>query len=445
MRPGQHGYILGFVCAVSGLFYSPGSGAAQFEPSIGAGVEYTDNAQKRSSGSKDVITAGYVGARLSENEARLNYLLDANFNDVNYIKDSFDDQQYYNFSGSANWEMVRDRFDWFASNYFQQRPILSINNSNPNNIQDSNVFNFGANIYFPFSARQTFTVIPAYSQYYYAELPTDNKQVGVNAIWDYQWRRRISIGLSFSTRKIDYTEENIFGVAPADTSFANLSFLISGIQRRSSYSINLGSTRVKREGGREGGGFAGSLNWLTDLTSRSEFNLLLSTDITDSSSVAASAINNPINGSPDDVQIATDVIRNSIFSAAYLRNDASLHTRLWWEFRKVKYSDSPLDRTVRTFGVRVDYPVTQLLTSGLDAIYSRTRQLDTERLDDRYTLNGSMRYQLSRKLFTAMDVSYRKKDSNDLPGLQSFDEFAVFVRLVYGPGGLQRPTSIVGF
>ena len=445
MYSGQRHCFLTCLACATALLYPVIGKALLFEPSIGGGVEYTDNSQQSPEGQTDVIAATFLGARLAENEGRLNYGIDANLNKHNYTKGSFDNQRYFNLTGNANWLMFRDRIDWFVSNYFQQSPIRSIDNTTPNNLQNSNIFNIGANVRFPVSARQNFLIVPAYSQYYYEALTTDNKQLALNATWNYQWRRRTAIGLSFNNRKIDYTETDRFGRSPAGTVFTNVAFLINGVQRRSTYSINLGKTNVKREGGREGGGFTGSLNWLADMTSRSRFNMFVSTNLTDTSSVTLTGINDPITGNPTDVQIAVDVIRNTAFNAAYLRTDASLQTRLWWEFREIKYSDSPLNREIRTLGAQLNYPVTQHLSSGLDATYSRTRQLDTGRLDDRYYLNGHLRYRLSRKLYTAMDLTYRENDSNDLLELQSFNEFAVFVRLVYGPGDLRRPTRTRGY
>lgn len=437
-----------FCCFVSALvcLACPAIGSAVlFEPSIGGGVEYTDNAKLEPVGVTDVIAVGYLGARLQDDEGRLLYDLDANLNEQNFTKDSYEDRRYYNLFGNANWAMVRDRVNWFVSNRFQQLPVRAIDASTPDNIQDSNIFNFGVDFLFPMSARQSFSITPVYSQYYYEVLSTDNKQLALNAAWSYQLYRRAGIGLNLSARKIDYTETDFLGRKPAGTTFTGVSMLINGVQRRSTYTLNLGYTNVKREGDIEGGGFSGSLNWLADLSSRSQFNLLLSTEITDTSTVSRIAVDNPITGDPNDVQIAADVIRNSVFNAAYLRDDASLQSRLWWEYREMNYSDSPLDRNIRTFGLQMNYPLTQLLNSGLDAYYSRTRQLVTGRVDDRYFLNANVRYRLARKLYTAMDISYRKKESNDLPGLESFDETAVFVRLVYGPGDIPRPTLIGGF
>ncbi len=196
--------------------------------------------------------------------------------------------------------------------------------------------------------------------------------------------RLTSVGLNLSARKINYTEKNLLGQSIEDTTFTNWRFVFNGQRLRSSFSANLGSTNVKRDNGDETTGFSGYLNWLADLSSRSKFETLVSTDLTDTSSVAYSLADDPANGS-EDVQITADVIRNSIINLAYLREDASLSTRIWARYHKVKYSDNPLDRIIRTFGVQLSYPVTPLLSSGAYVNYNRTKQLDTDRLDESYT------------------------------------------------------------
>ena len=442
MSPGQQRLFSCFVCAVVSMLYSASGNALLFEPVIGGGVEYTDNVRKRPEPESDVVVASYLGARLTENDGPLSYAVSANLNKHNYTRGSYNNQRYFNLAGNGNWEIVKDHLDAFAADYFQQRQVRSINAATPTNLQDSNIFTTGLNLRLPLSERHNFSLTPTYSQYYYEVLTVDNRQVSLSGRWDYQMYRRASIGLGLSTRNIDYIESDISGNRPAGTTFTNITFTINGVQRLFTYSLNLGKTAVKREGGRKGSGFAGSLIAFFDLTSRSNLDILMTTDITDTSRAILASVSDPINGNPDDVQIATDVVRNSSFNVAYLRDDASLRTRIWWNYRELKYSDSPLDRTIRTVGAQMNYPLTRLLSSGVNVSYSRTRELDVNRLDDRYLVNGNLRYQLSRKLYTAVDLSYQEKESTF--ALQNYDEVSLFVRLVYGPGDLQRPSLAGG-
>lgn len=424
--------VLAGLCLVSRASF-----AVQFEPGVGFGLEYTDNARLTAEDQlEDLIAAAYVGASVSENEGSLKYDATAAFNKNVYTKDSYEDQRYFNLALNAEWEMVKNRVNWFLRNYFSQRPIISLDSNTPDNLQNTNVFTFGANLIQPISARQNFSLVPMFSQYYYETLITDNKQLSLAATWNYQMSRLTNVGLNLSTRTVDYTEQSI-----EDTRFTNASITFSGQRQRSTFSLNLGSTDVRRDNGDETGGFAGYFNWLADLSSRSKFTTNASTDLTDTSSASSSGVNIP--GDGNDVQITTDVVRNSLFNLAYIRDDASLNTRIWVRYNKLTYSDNPLDREIRTLGVNANYPVTQLLSSGAYINFNRTRQIDSGRLDKRYTIGGNLRYNFSRKLHGLFDLKYREKESTAVG--QSYDEFSVFVSLAYGFGDVKRPTRAGGF
>jgi len=439
----QHKYLL-YVIFAELLFCGEAFATVEFEPGIGVGVEYTDNAAlTRESQVNDLMTTGYVGARVSENEGALRYDAVAAFNNHNYTKDTFSDQRYFNLGASADWEMVRNRFNWLLSDYFYQRPIISNNSNTPDNLEDSNVFTVGADINFPISSRQSFNLSPIFNQYYYEVLFTDNKQYSLSGNWNYQLSRLTNVGLNFSVRKINYTEKNFSGQSIEGVTFTNMAIAFSGQRLRSVFTGNLGATNVRRDNAQETTGFAGLLNWLTDLSSRSKFEILISTDITDTSSVAANVADSPAGGSGNNVQITADVVRNSGINLTYSREDSALDTRISARYHKLKYSESPFDSIVRGLDLQTAYPVTQLLSNGVYINYYRDRRLDTERLDKRFIVGTNLRYDFSRKLQGLFDLKYRKKESTYAP--ENYDEFSVFVSLVYGFGEVSRPTRVAGF
>jgi hypothetical protein len=170
---------------------------------------------------------------------------------------------------------------------------------------------------------------------------------------------------------------------------------------------------------------------------------LLSTDLTDTNTAAFSQATNPVDGSNDDIQVTSDVIRNSVASATYSREDTSFSTRISARYNKVNYSSSPLDRIIQNYDLVLSHPVTALLSSGFYASYNYTKQLDTNVQNDRYTVGGDLKYSFTRKMRGLFDLNYRKKNSNFGP--DNYDEFSVFFSLVYGFGNVQQPSQSGGF
>lgn len=413
--------------------------AFEFEPGVGVGLEYTDNAALTADNQlDDLIAIGYLGASLAQSEGPLLADITASLNHHRYTKDTFEDQRYFNLSALTSWEMVMNRFTWLLQNFYSQRPIDSTDPNTPDNIQDSNVFTFGANMVFPISARQTFTLLPEYRNFYYEFQATDNQEFSLLASWAYEMSSLTSIGLNASVRSVKYDEPLI-----DDVNFGSIFFALSNLRARSNITTNLGSTYVERENGQSTVEFAGNLNWLVNLTRRSMIRTYIATDLTNSSEGQLNATVDPEVGDPNSIQITTDVIRNQVASLGYFRQDGTLDSSLTAELRKLNYSESPDDRRIWSVNAELNYPVTALLRSGFYARHINTDYLDTNRIDSDFRIGSGITYQLSRSLNSLLDLQYRNRDST--LEAENFDEWSIYVSLTYGFGQPLRPTRSGGF
>lgn len=439
MYPGWRCYFLCTVFFVQ-IFVCNAAVALEFQPGVGLGLEHTDNARLTQDNTvDDLIAVTYVGANISENDGSLVYQATGTFNKQNYTKDTFEDQRYVYLNAIVDWAMIEDRFIWTVSDYFSQVPVSAVGSTTPNNLQNTNVFTFGADIWQPLSARQSFSILPSYRQIYFEKLSTDNKQYSLAASWQYQAFRLTGVSLNLGARKIDYTETDSLGQTIQDQEFTNASVTINGQRLRSVFSVNAGATNVKRDNGEEATGFTGFLKWSAEMSSRSAFNTLISTDLTDSGTVAVNAAGDsgPVNDS--GVQITTDVIRNSIVNLSYSRDDASLSSGISARYQKVRYSDNvQLDRIIRDFSLNFGHPVTQLLSSGAYLKYIRINQYNVNSLDKGLVVGGTLNYKFSRKLNGSFDLNYRQKEST--VAIRNYEEFSVFASLVYGFGQVNRPS-----
>jgi uncharacterized protein (PEP-CTERM system associated) len=106
--------------------------------------------------------------------------------------------------------------------------------------------------------------------------------------------------------------------------------------------------------------------------------------------------------------------------------------------REINYSESPEDRKFATLTADFSHPITALLSTGFYARYDNVDYLDTDRIDENYTIGGGFRYQLSRSLNSSLDLKYRERDST--LDAQNFNEWSAYINLAYGFGQPQRPT-----
>lgn len=418
------------------LLFNFKTSALVFEPGVGVGLEYTNNVALTPVDQLDeLIVVGYVGARLEEINGPVQADITASLNHQRYTKDTFEDRRYFNLGATAGWEMIKNRFNWLLSNYYLQRPINYAEPNTPDNIQDINTFIFGADIVLPISARQTFTLLPEYKNFYYETLLTDNQQYSLAAGWNYQMNPLTTVGLNASVRTIDYDQPLI-----EDVTFSSIFIAIASIRARSDFSTNLGATHVERDNGQSTEEFTGNLSWLLNLTNRSKIRAYVATGLTDSHSGALNATIEPDEGDPNNIQITADVIRNQVMTFGYHRLDGTLDSSLTGELHELNYSETPNDRKIRILNAVFNYPVTPLVISGFYARYNKTDYLDADRIDNSYTVGGNIRYQFSRKLHSLFDLKYRNRDST--LASQNFDEWSVFVTLTYGFGQPLRPTHV---
>jgi hypothetical protein len=332
--------------------------------------------------------------------------------------------------------MLKERFDWFLSDDFSQSPFDSIDPDVPDNRQNRNTFVFGAKINQAIGNNKSFSLIPQFSQFYYELSPTNNKQYSLRANLNYKIYRSTAMGLSLAGRQINYDD-----ISLSDTAFTNFAFILSEERARSNYTVNFGVVKVKRDAAfnaagstnsTENTGFTGSLNMKVDISSRSVMQALLLSEVTDTSTI--SQLTSP--GDPNNVQLAADVIRNSILEVNYSRVGSALHTKIWGEFRKIRYSDSTeFNSVIKTFGTTLDFPVTQLVTSGATVKLDDIRRLEAlpERIDKRFLVSANLAINLSNKLSSFMTLQYRSNEST--ANANSYDEFSFFVSLNYGLEG----------
>lgn len=430
MMSGTRAVIPGFLVAAGALLPMP-EALALFEPGVGAGLEYTDNAELAPNNEEDdLIAIGYVGAKLEQSGGKLSANATASLTYENYTDDTFDDQYYFDFSGAAGWEMVPERVNWVLEDYFTQRLEESQDPGTPNNIEDVNIFSTGPDVSLPLSPVQTIKLAPRFSDFYYESSDTDNQKYGLQAAWQYKTSATNTAGLGGGVSQTEFEDDDQF----PDFFASNIHVLVAGQLSRSRYDLNLGYTHIDRDRFENQDGLTGNLNWVVDLTARSNARVYVASVLTDSSYSALESALDPGRGDVDNEQISGDILRNNVLRAEYRRTGARLESRLWGELRDLDYKETPDDREVQNLGVRLSYRLSPLMTSGLYTSYRRMERDQRDRTDKTYSVGGDLQYYLSRNLRGVFNLGYQDRDSNDETA--EFKEFTAFAGLVYGYGNV---------
>lgn len=407
--------------------------ALNFEPGVGAGLQFTDNAALTADAEdSDWIAIGYVGARIEQNSGPLRANATTSINHQHYTQNTFSDKTYFNLGATADWAMVKNRLNWQLQNFFTQRPVDSTDPDTPDNTQNTNVFTFGPTLRFPLSGRQQLTLSPTYRNFYYETEDTDNQQYSLTASWLYQMYRLTAIGLDGAVNLVEYDDEQ----RNPNHTISDIHLVVSGQRARSEFALSLGATHISRDRFESQNGFTGNLSWLVTLTGHSRVRTYIASELTDANNGLLNASVNPDDGDFSNEQVSGDVLRNNIIRFEYLRQDTTLNSRFWGELRDLDYKETPDDREVQAFGVTFSYPLTALLTSGLYGRYNRTKLTDENRTDKRYEIGADVSYQLTPKLSGVLDVQYRNKDSTG--DINEYTEMSAFVSLVYGFGQVSR-------
>lgn len=407
--------------------------ALKFEPGIGAGFAYTDNADLVDKNEEDdVVAVGYVGASVKEDSGSIRADATSSYTYQKYLDNTVGDRNYFNLRSNAEWEQARGRLYWNVSDYFSQRKIDSLDASRDNNVQNTNVFTLGPSIRFQSSGPHSFSITPQYRNFYYRTTDNDNQQYEMAANWNYQMRPTLQVGLNGRVYKVDYDNED----RNPNTLNTTVQAVFSGSGPRSRYTLNVGGTQVNRDEFDDTSGFTGSLTWLRELSGRSNVRLFLETSLRNTSNNLLNLQQNPDDGALDNQQNNGDVIRNNNMTLVYKRTGAALNTSINGQIQDLDYEETPNDRRIYRIETRMDYKLAPLVETSLRVTYRYLDQKEDDRIDKEYRVSGKVSYKLSRDLRTELAIRYRDKTSD--VATQEYTETAVFVGLVWGFGSIPR-------
>jgi hypothetical protein len=416
----------GHICTLLTMMMTGTSALAfQSSGSLDLGVRHTDNATLVNTNeiSDDVVTTQVSGS-IAENNGSLTGSATASLEHMNWLDNTFGNQDYLDLASSATWEQIRNRLTWGIHDYYSQSEIDNLAANTPDNIQNVNAFGVSANASFPVADRHQLHISPAFEDYRYDDTTDDNQQVSLGATWAYQYRPTIGFSLNGSLVRVEYDNQPGF-----DYDSKSLNVGTSGSTARTVFSGSIGTTSVERDTLSDESGMSYSLNLKYTLTGRSSVVAHLASDLTDSSSVFLGSFIDPTTGNISNIQTSGDVVRNKILRVSYERDGSVIGTTIWTEQRELDYQSTPNDRDVHDYGLRFGYQVNQKISTSLTGSYTKTNETSNNVDLKDTTLGAGLGYRLSRKTSLNLDLTHQSRDSD--VATDEYEELSVYAGIGY--------------
>jgi hypothetical protein len=135
--------------ALAGVMASSAAVAAQFDYSLYAGIEHTDNVNLSAT---DPISQNVFIPGLAFDYSQQGSTLQANLAGAleyrDYLGNTFGKQTLGQLSGQVNWTVIPQRLDFTVQEFAGVQPVSTLSSDSPNNQQQTNVLSLGPTLHF---------------------------------------------------------------------------------------------------------------------------------------------------------------------------------------------------------------------------------------------------------------------------------------------------------
>lgn len=428
--------------------------AGDFAYGLGYTASHSDNITRAPSNERSEVTNSYLaGFAYMERTVDLiaQVLAQAEFRD--YRDDVFGDESLLNVRSSALWIISPQRFTWTAEDSAQQILINSTDSDTPANRANINVFSTGPDFYVRFSPVNTLALGARLGNIATDSANADNNRFSGSARWLYQATAVSTYSLNFQAMNVNYDDSAI------NTDFTRHDIFLRGDYRpsRSRYLVDLGTTRINPERGRDLDGSLARLSWIRQLTQESTFGLSVSgefsdtgTDVLATASALTSTATSPT-GLPAVSQpvataairgLTTDAVTSDVYYAKrsevfYNRRGSSFGIDFTAYGRELDFETTAQDR--KETGGRVELA---FFYSGATTVTLFSELLKTDfqsfiREDTNLYAGLRFNYRATRTLSLGLE-GRRTERSSTVPTVE-YEENRVFLSLLYTSSPLFSP------
>lgn len=438
-----------FVLALSAV---PPLHAGDFAYGLGYTVSHSDNITRAPSNERSEVVNSYLaGLAYQERTVDLiaRVLAQGEFRD--YRDDIFGDESIFNVNSSALWIISPQRLTWTVEDSFKEEQIDPTAADTPANRANINVFSTGPDFYVRFTPVNTLALGARAGTVSTGSVNADNDRFSGSARWLYQATAVSTYSLNFQALDVNYDDSTL------NTDFIRHDIFVRADYRpsRSQYVIDLGTSKINPEQGRDLDGTLARLSWIRQLTQESRFGISASGEFSDTGTdilarassltvAATSPAGLPTASEVPTSDLASDVVSSDVYYAKrgeifYNRRGGSFGVDFTAGARDLDFEATAQDRKEIDGRLELDFfysatTTVTLFTEQLKTEFQSFVREDTER-DSGLRFN----YRLSRTI--TLGLEGRRTERSSTEPAAEYDENRVFFSILYSSSPLFAPIS----
>jgi hypothetical protein len=404
----------------------------------------------------------FGGVGYAERTADLRAELLAQVERRNYVRNTYKDDTIYFLHGLAVWAIVPQQLSWTVEDVATEGLLSLTVPDTPTNRVNTNSLSTGPQLTFRANPTNTPILGARYGRYD-IEGPGDNQRYSGYAGWSSKFSELDTLSLNYVATRVNFKPPSLYTDFLRQDQFLRYervslpnSLVVEGRVSPpppNSLIVEVGTTRIQRNGGQETRGRLARVAALYALSSGSAVRLLLSDQISDSATdlirglpyaantammpvIPAEAVAAvPLGGSN---VATTDIYRSQRGELTYVMRSGHIEFSLQGYTRRVDYVTLDQDYSEAGGGLTLTWIQSRTLRIYAAANYAkRTFPSLDERDTDRSSYLGVI-YRLTPSLFVSAEGQRIERESN-VP-LQNFLDTRVLLLLGYSTGSLYTPS-----
>lgn len=429
----------GKIALLAGLV-AAGSGAAahaELTYTVDVGAGHSDNITRVEQDEESQSMAS-AGLTLEWQEQRPRFTADVSVDSdyVYYLDDAYDSEVVGGLDGTLDFKLLPDRLSWVVQDSFGQESTDPFSPVTPDTRENVNYFTTGPTLEFLLGRALT-RVFGTFSQTDFENSPFDSERLLGGVSIGQRSANGDGLALNAVTEDVKFKEDSN---TDYDRASAYLSYDRAGA--RTEISVELGHTWLELEDGTKSSDPRFRLEVRREMSTSSELELTLGTQLTDSSDALRSDLGGsggaPGAGSGVTSSAAPFENRFATLNWQFNRHRTSLALGAEWSDDTYETS-SEFDRERLGFNASIGRQISNRLSLSLQANLSDEEFVATGASFDSLEIGAAATWQLGPTMGLRLDLTRSDRNTSDATG--EYVENRAFLSFTYRSGTARRPGS----